>query len=639
MFFLNLTFGEFAALLGALSGIITALYLLDRAKRKRVVSTLRFWVDAPRVDEQRRRKRVRDPWSLVLQLLSLLLLLLAIGQLQWGSREQAGRDHVLLLDTSSWMAQRHGDSNLLEEAKQKARAYVSSLPPRDRVMVMRTDGLTSPVTSFTNDHKQPLKAIAASQPSFTALNLRQALESATRALHWSGSGRGEVVYIGAGRVADSNDAPAPTPGLRVLQVDASPENVGVRQIGVRRSEAAVNLWEASIALRNYGTQARNVVLHVRFADTEFAPRPISLEPGENSSAEYRFSTTGAGTLAARITPGDSLSLDDHAEVELPPAGLLQVAVFSSRPDVWRPLLDSNPRLHAIYGRPDQYTPHPNADVLLFDGMAPPSPPELPSLWVMPPAKNSPIPIASTQTGARLEQWHTETALGAGLHSKELRLPIAEIFERESGGIPVASSDAGPVVMAQGGSAERARLAVIGFDPLNGPLRFEVSTPLLFANLLRWLEPESFRAFRLTAGAVGIASIPLDAKESAQNLKIVDDRGFTAPFTIRNGVLQLYTARPSVVRVLSNDRERVLSLTLPGMAEFAWQPPPATPRELPRAYWFAPSAFDLWKWLAALGAIGLLVEWLFFGQQRPLQLWHRAARSESSRSSREELVNK
>ena len=232
MFFLNLTFGEFAALLGALSGIITALYLLDRAKRKRVVSTLRFWVDAPRVDEQRRRKRVRDPWSLVLQLLSLLLLLLAIGQLQWGSREQAGRDHVLLLDTSSWMAQRHGDSNLLEEAKQKARAYVSSLPPRDRVMVMRTDGLTSPVTSFTNDHKQPLKAIAASQPSFTALNLRQALESATRALHWSGSGRGEIVYIGAGRVADSNDAPAPTSGLRVLQVDASPENVGVRQIGV-----------------------------------------------------------------------------------------------------------------------------------------------------------------------------------------------------------------------------------------------------------------------------------------------------------------------------------------------------------------------------------------------------------------------
>ena len=127
MFFLNLSFGEFAALLAGLSGIITALYLLDRTKRKRIVSTLRFWVDASRLDEQRRRKRVRDPWSLALQLLSLLLLLLAIGQLQWGSREQAGLDNILLLDTSSWMAQRNGSFNLLDEAKQKARAYVASV--------------------------------------------------------------------------------------------------------------------------------------------------------------------------------------------------------------------------------------------------------------------------------------------------------------------------------------------------------------------------------------------------------------------------------------------------------------------------------------------------------------------------------
>jgi hypothetical protein len=639
MFFLNLTVGEFAALLAALSGIITALYLLDRAKRRKIVSTLRFWVDAVHVDEQRRRKRVRDPWSLALQLLSLLLLLLAIGQLQWGSREQAGRDHILLLDTSSWMAQRNGASDLLDEAKQKARQYVAALPPRDRVMVMRADGLATPVTGFTNDRKQTLQAIGASQPSFTALNLRQALETATRALHWSGSGHGEIAYAGASRIAGADDAPEATPGLRVLPVEASPENVGIRRIGLRRSEAAANLWEASIALRNYGTQARNVVLHARFANSEFSPRRMSLQPGESDSAEYRFSTSGAGTFAAWITPEDNLPSDDHAEVELPPTGLLRVAVFSPRADVWRPLLDSNPRLHAIYGSPNQYTPHPAADVLLLDGVAPKPSPQLPSLWITPSANDSPVPVVSTQTDATLEQWHTETPLGAGLHSKELRLPTAQIFESTDGGIPVASTDQGPVVVAQESAAGRPRSAVIGFDPMKGSLRYEVSTPLLFANLLRWLEPESFRTFQLTAGAVGIASVPLDGRESQQDLKIVDDRGFAVPFTVRNDLLQLYTVRPSVVHVLSNDRERVLSLTLPGMAESAWQPPPATPRDLPRRYWFSPSAVDLWKWLAALGALGLLIDWLFFGQQRPLRRWRRTARSESSSLPREELAAK
>jgi hypothetical protein len=221
----------------------------------------------------------------------------------------------------------------------------------------------------------------------------------------------------------------------------------------------------------------------------------------------------------------------------------------------------------------------------------------------------------------------------------LRLPTAQIFESTDGSIPVASTDQGPVVVAQESAAGRPRSAVIGFDPMKGSLRYEVSTPLLFANLLRWLEPESFRTFQLTAGAVGIASVPLDGRESQQDLKIVDDRGFAVPFTVRNDLLQLYTVRPSVVHVLSNDRERVLSLTLPGMAESAWQPPPATPRDLPRRYWFAPSAVDLWKWLAALGALGLLIDWLFFGQQRPLRRWRRTARSESSSLPREELAAK
>ena len=70
MFFVNLSLGEFIGLLGAVAGIVTALYLLDRAKHKKVVSTLRFWVDARRVEERQRRKRVREPWSLLLQLLS-----------------------------------------------------------------------------------------------------------------------------------------------------------------------------------------------------------------------------------------------------------------------------------------------------------------------------------------------------------------------------------------------------------------------------------------------------------------------------------------------------------------------------------------------------------------------------------------
>src|SRR5919205_604774 len=117
MFFLNLTAAEFLTLLGVLGGFITALYLLDRTKRKKIVSTLRFWTAALTAEEQHSRRQVREPWSLVLQLASLLLLLLAIAQLQWGTRQRRGKDHVLLLDTSSWAAERTSQGVLLDREK------------------------------------------------------------------------------------------------------------------------------------------------------------------------------------------------------------------------------------------------------------------------------------------------------------------------------------------------------------------------------------------------------------------------------------------------------------------------------------------------------------------------------------------
>ena len=159
MFFLNLTAGEFLALLSALTGIITALYLLDRAKRKRIVSTLRFWTPAVRVDQRQSRKRMREPWSLILQLLSLLLLLLAIAELHWGARESRGRDHILLLDTSSWTSQRSPQGTLLQKEERMAQRYLAGLPTRDRVMLVRADGLATPVTPFTSDRAQVIDAV------------------------------------------------------------------------------------------------------------------------------------------------------------------------------------------------------------------------------------------------------------------------------------------------------------------------------------------------------------------------------------------------------------------------------------------------------------------------------------------------
>ncbi|HET8549153.1 MAG TPA: VWA domain-containing protein, partial [Bryobacteraceae bacterium] len=170
MSLLNLGLAELIGLLGATSALVVALYLLNRARKRETVPTLRFWVQAVRSDAARRRRRIQQPWSLVLQLIGIALLLLAIAQPRLGSAGGWSRDHILVLDTSSWMAAGTRTRTLMDEAKEAARAYLARVPAADRVMLVRADGLPAPATPLTSDREIVRRAIEQSRPSAAALN-------------------------------------------------------------------------------------------------------------------------------------------------------------------------------------------------------------------------------------------------------------------------------------------------------------------------------------------------------------------------------------------------------------------------------------------------------------------------------------
>jgi hypothetical protein len=615
MFFLNLTAGEFFTLLGAVGGLITALYLLDKSKRKKVVSTLRFWTPASSAEQLQSRRRMREPWSLLLQLLGLLLLLLALAQLEWGSRRWRGRDHVLLLDTSAWSASGGASSTLLAAEKGLALDYLARLPAADRVMVVRAAGLATPVTPFTSNRRQLVDAIHNSTSASSALNLEQALSFAVEAQSWAEGTRGEIVYDGAGLVsADPADTPT-LPNLRILAPAVDREHVGIRRLAAKRDQQESNAWDATVTLKNFGSKPHAVRLEAKFAGTHFAPRTIELAPRQEASAEYSFITGAEGELVARISPSDVLPTDQEAHLRLPRSGPLQVNVYTRRAEELRPLFAANRRLAAHFFDPASYPAAQPSEVLVLDGFAPSVRPTLPSLWITPPRNGSPIAVKGSESNAAIQTWHNENPLGAGLHARDAHIANAEIFETFEGDTPVASVAGGPIVVAREAGAGHARFALIGFDPLQGQLKFQVTTPILFANLLRWLSPESFRTLDLAAGSVGTATIPLEANERVEQIRVVDDNGLASPFTVRGASLQLFTAEPSVLHVYSGDRERILSLTLPEVSETEWKTPEGAAQGLPRTARFAGGPIDLWKWLALSGLACLVAEWFLFGRQR------------------------
>jgi hypothetical protein len=507
-----------------------------------------------------------------------------------------------------------GQGILLDREKDVARQYLAGLRSTDRVMIVRADTLATPVVGFSNDRARLEQAVNESVSSFSALNLEQALALASHVRAGSG-GPGEIVYVGPGLAREAPKADKSLTNLRIIRVEANRKNCGIRRIGVKPREDQSGVWDAVITLRNYGLDAARISLHTQFAGTAFAPRAVDLPANQEKTVEYTFETDTAGVLAVEIDPHDELPRDDRAQVWLPRNRALRLAVFTDRPDVLRPLFDANRRLSITVASASQYNPKPQADVMLLDQLAPPSAPQIPSLWIAPPREASPVSVRALVSNASLKSWDSSSLLGAALYAKETQLPSAEVFEASEGDVTAGNIKEGPVVVARPEKQGHERLAVIGFDPFGTELRFQVTTPLLFAGLTRWLAPQAFRLVEATADPAGAATVSLDPGERMDRIRVTDESGGPIPFTVRDHMVEIFAARPSLVHIATEYRDRILSLTLPDVADLKWTPPVVAAEGLPPATAFLPQAIDLWKWLAVLGAALLALEWNLYGKRR------------------------
>jgi hypothetical protein len=619
MHLLNLTIGQFLALFGSVSAVMLALYLLDRSRRRQVVSTLRFWVSAEQPTVVARRRRIQQPISLLLQLASIALLLLAIAQLRVGAPASPPRDHVLILDTSAWMAARTSARTLMDLARERARAYVRAVPARDRIMLVRADALATPATAFELDRKKLEEAIAASRPGATALNLDQALAFARQIQTQGGRRAGEVVFVGTGKLAERDPGKLGLRNLRFLSVPDAIENCGLRRIGVRRSSADSDVWEIYVSMRNYGATPRTVTLALTFGPSAEGPgtvpagsQRIALPAGADRETSFLFRSRSAGFLRAELLPHDAFPADDRATLQLPAQPALRVSVYSAEPDLLRPVLAASPQVAATFRAPSEYSAREAAALIILDRFRPPTPPPADSIWIDPPAGGSPVPMRARVADAPLIRWLSDHPLGAGLRARDLRLESTSVFESSPDDLKIAEVAEGPVIVARPG---KPKIVVLGFHPALPAMRYELATPLLFANLLRWMAPEIFRRWELTAGSVGTVRVSLDPDVLPAGLRVERDDGNPVPFTLRGQSLEFFSGAAGTVRVLGGDREYVYSLTLPQLWESRWDAPAETRRGIPKFNASPREAADLWRWLALAGGAGFLAEWILYGRFR------------------------
>ncbi len=127
-----------------------------------------------------------------------------------------------------------------------------------------------------------------------------------------------------------------------------------------------------------------------------------------------------------------------------------------------------------------------------------------------------IPVKATQSNAALNRWNQDTPIGAGLYTQDVTLTSTEVFSPAAGDTVVASTPAGPVIVARDGAVKNVAL---GFHPAQGSMKYELATPLLIANVLRWMVPSAYRRIELHRRLRGTTSVPVEANINAADVHV------------------------------------------------------------------------------------------------------------------------
>jgi hypothetical protein len=637
MFLLNLSLGQFLAIFGGVAAFAVMLYLLDRTRRRQTVATLKFWVDPGRPAPESRRKKIQQPLSLLLQLLGMLLILLAIGGFQFGGRQNARRDHVLVLDTSAWMGAllpNRPDATLMDLARANALGWLRAVPNDDRVLVLRADGLATPATSWELDRRNIARAILDSRPGSTVLNLSHSLDFARQLQRRSGSFAGEIVYVGPGRIsaAEANNLVLPDiSAFRVLAVSDAIENAGLRSVGARRSQTDKGTWDVLVRTRNYGRNPKTVQITLNFGNTPQGSQNIDIPPGQERETTFKIHTIAAGLLETRLYPKDPFGADNYAALELPSMRTLPVVVYSETPDPIRPVLAADSRIAAEFKPVAEYGLNQNAanpGLIVFDRFDPAQPPNGASLFIDPPAEKSPVPVKERVDHPADLAWTPDQPLTEGLRARDVQIDTTSVFNPAPNLTPIAAVEKGPVIVAGSSADGKSKMVVMGFNPFAGPMRYELATPLLIANLLHWVSPDVFRDVDVTTQSAGSVTMPLT--NDKDKIQVLTDSGASLPFNIRGRSVEFFTGESSRVRVIAGNSERVYSLTLPEMWDVKWTPPQNARRGIPAFNESLRRTRILWPILAALGAALLVFEWLAYGRYSASRLhilkpkWGKAA---------------
>jgi von Willebrand factor type A domain/Aerotolerance regulator N-terminal len=591
-----------AFFLGSMAVPIVVLYLRRPSRRPLEFSSLLFWQRV--LEREPHRKflgRLRNPLSLIFQLVIMLLLLLALARPQEVS-SRGHRSTVLVLD----MRARMQAPGIFDEALLAAQDVVSRLGPHDEVAILAVEGAPRIVSSFSSDGKELRRKLSSLEPSDAGGNLDEAMVLAGRLLD-AKPGEKRLIVIGDRKAAAPENA-------EQITVGKSTDNLAVLALAQRPLPASPQSAELMVRLGNFSRGANTAELELSLDGKPFDLQRFPLGPGEqrdfSAIIPKEMLASGTGFLIARLTSKDALNFDNSARAVLPTGQQLRVLLVGEDDPFLENALKADPSIAVEILRPESWRSTLGAgfDVVIFDNWLPAdlASEKLgsePSFFF----GRTPFNLAGEQISPDfLEASESDSPLLWNVEFRDIRLTKAEKLtvpadRRWRASIPMRSAGE-PMVMALE-DPQGARMVAVAFAVADSNFPLRVGFPLFVSNVIHWLAERRSRSEALVKA--GETFFPRAGEEIRKNpLPQLQAAGATEPAT--------YSPTPFTVRkngfyeVRGSEGTRWLAVNTSDAAESDVRAAENENKALSfTGNW---GAWQAWRWLALAALVLLVVEW-------------------------------
>jgi hypothetical protein len=617
------------ALLGLVSlPIIVAFYMLRLRRRDLPVGSTFLWQQLVRdVEANAPWQKLRFSWLLVVQLLIAAIVVLAAARPFSTVHSDLAANVVLIVDTSASMATRTAGEDRMALARERAADVVDRLPEGGRVTVVAASDSAEVLVSETDDRDAAHEAIDGIGATQIPGDLTDAFALASALAARDSDSTIVVVTDAAGDELPDVGVGAPVQVELVGETDA---NQAIAALAAVRRSGGAQL-DLFVAVTNPSATEATRRLEVYADGALVDARDLTIPAGQRSEAIIGSVPAATRTIEARLADEDALAADDRAVAVVPAEEATRTLVVGPGNTYLESALALLPRLElyavgeegyeeALEEAAEDGTPY---GLLVFDGVVPDDPPDLPALYIDP-AEDGAFGVVGGRIDAPvIDRPDPDEPILRFVDLTTVHIGRARSIELADGIDAVVATPAGaPLVGA--GEVDGEAVAVIGFDLDESDLPLQVAFPLLVSNLVDALLPvgEGVLPSSMRLGE----PLRLRVDPGIDRIVVRDDGGTARELSVVGGDVTLPGAERVGIRELTAvSEDAALDGTVLGTTAvnlFSADESDVTPGDPTRIVDMgrvpddpgqaAQPARAEWWWPLALAAFALLaLEWLLF----------------------------